>query len=197
MAKDFIEVDSKGLEKVQKAMKEYPQDARAAMANALNRTASKTVSFTHEAVTDKYTAKRKSVKSTMNIKKARRNNLEAVVTSTDKRIKVSGFKYGKTGTNRIARPEIIRGQRKTSTSNPPLFVGRANKSHGKQEVFVRTPGERFPISYGFSIGIPQMIQNNEVWKKVGKQAGEFLQQRFAHEFEQRLIRTNAKYSDKG
>ena len=195
MAEKLFEVDYSDFKNIQKAAEVMPREARAALANALNRTATKTVTYAHDAVIDNYTLKRKAIKQTMSIKKANQSRLEAVVTSTDKRTMITGFSYGKQGKNRIAQPEIIRGRKVLSKSNPPLFVGRG-KGHGKQMIFRREAPGSNKLKVGYSVGIPQMIKNEKSWEYIGMKAGLFLQQRFEHEFEQKLIRTLTKYSDK-
>lgn len=193
MANRTIEIDYSEFEFVKEALHHLPRDAHAAMANALNRTVTKTVGYTHDEVSRKYAVKRKGVKETLSIQKAKQSNLVAVVESRDRRLKISHFPFSAKGKNRIANVEIVRGRKVLSTSNPPLFVGRANGSSGKREVFTRpTDGSKYKVTYGFTMAIPQMIENEEVWDKIAKQSKEFLRDRFYHEMEQRLARAAAK-----
>lgn len=189
MANKTIEIDYSEFEHVKEALHYLPKESHAAMANALNRTATKTVTYTHDAVSDRYAVKRKGVKETLSIKKAKRNYLMAVVESQDRRLKISHFPFSANGKMRIARVEIVRGRKVLSASRPPLFVGRANGSSGKREVFTRpTDGSKYKVTYGFTMSIPQMIENEEVWNKIAKQSKEFLRERFYHEMRQRIAR---------
>lgn len=191
-----IEIDASGLEDVKKAMALFPREARAAMSNTLNRATTKLVTYIHEEVSGEYAVKRAGIKKTLSIKKSTTGTLTAEVDSVDRRLKISAFPFTARGKYRIASVKIKKGGYVESSSNPPLFVGKANKTSGKREVFIRTPHDRHKLSFGFTLSIPQMISNDSVYDKVSEKTEKFIEERFAHEFEQKLIRVANKYNCK-
>lgn len=187
-----IEIDATEFENIKDAMILFPQTARSAMSATLNRATDKMVTWIHEEVTNEYAVKRVGIKKTLDIEKSTVRKLEAVVTSTDRRIKLSGFPFKASGKMRIAKVKVKQGGFVKSKSNPPLFVGKANKTTGKREVFIRTPGESHDLSFGFTLSIPQMIANDEVYDKIALKTSYFIQEEFERELHYRLNRVAQK-----
>lgn len=187
-----IEIDASGFENVKNALTILPYEARTAMSNALNRATTKMISFIHDEVTGEYAVKKVGIKKTLKIKKSTSATLTAEVDSVDRRLKISGFPFTARGKNRIANVKIRQGGYVSSTNNPPLFVGRANKTTGKREVFIRTPSGPYELSFGFTLAIPQMIASDSVYDKISLKTSLFIQERFQHELEQKIARVIQK-----
>lgn len=188
---DFIEIDATKLKNLKAALTVLPQDAHAAMANTLNRATTKLVTYIHEEVSKEYAVKRVGIKKTLNIKRASVGSLTAEVKSVDRRLKVSGFPFTARGKQRIASVKIKNGGYVASSSNPPLFVGRANKTSGSREVWTREAGQR-QISFAYTLSIPQMISNDKVYDVISQKTSDFIEERFQHELEQRIQRVAQK-----
>ena len=79
-----IEVDVRGFEEIERAMNQYPHQARAAMSNTLNRATTKMVTYIHEEVSGEYAVKRVGIKKTLSIKKSTPSTLTAEINSVDR-----------------------------------------------------------------------------------------------------------------
>ena len=185
-----ITVDYSNFEVLQEALRMCPREAKVALSLALNRTISKTITYIHDEVSKEYTIKRVGVKKSLSIKKANMNNLQAEAISKGSRLKISNFPFKASGSHRLAVVQIKKGQ-KLSKSNPPLFVGRANKTTGRREVFKRTPNTPYKIGFGFTVSIPQMIANEDVYDVISYKSELFLAERFERELEQKFRRISA------
>ena len=176
-----VEIDCEALNDLRGAMMIYPQVTYGAMSNALNRTAEKVKVWIVEDVQKEYSVK-KNVKKTIGSKKATRKKLEAEVSVTDKRLKLSNFPYKQSTRKSPVMVKVKKGNYVTSNSKPSLFVAKSKVS-GKNEVFKRTTGNtKFKIEWGMTLSIPQMVSNDDVYSEIRKKGNEFLPERFQHEF---------------
>lgn len=174
-----IVVDSKALDTLSKEMILYPSVVKSAMARSVNSTVKKVKSYVVDDVAQEYNIKKTSVKKTISSVNANRNKLQGMVFITDKRLKMSHFGYKQPNRLKPVQVKIKKGGYVTSTSQPPLFV--AQSKQGKKEVFKRTTGNsRYPIEWGMTVSIPQMVSNETVYNEIGQKASVYLADRFTN-----------------
>lgn len=195
-----IKVDTKCLEKLTTEMKVFPQQTHAAMASALNRTLNFVTGEILTDVTDNYAIKKQRVKKTMTIQRATKRNMSASVTVQDKRLRLGAFKFkpasptGNKAKDTNISVTIKKGQTRELKSRDgiPWFVGRANKTDKKPDIFTRT-GEGRKIEWGFTVSIPQMVSSEQVYREIAKKAEAKLTDRFFnHDFPYILEKSQAK-----
>ena len=180
-----IIVDTSDLEKIVEQLPLFPREAHAAMNAALNRTTSRVVTNILKDVANEYAIKRPQVRKTIGVKKSRVSTLTAEVDVTGSRIKMGSFQFTH-AENRYRSPVSVKIKKSngmvTSNSQPPLFVG-------KGQVYHRTPHDKYKVGWAFSLSVPQMVSNDEVYNTIADDAHEFLMDRFNHELQYRLKKT--------
>lgn len=182
MPQIIIETDD-----VQRAMRKFPafpREAHAAMNSALNRSISRVVTNITKEVAVDYAVKRGQIKKTIGVKRSRISTLEAEAEVTDRRIKMGSFQF-KYEKNRYRSPVSVKIKNTNgfvkSTSRPALF-------QAKGQIYHRTPNDKYPIGWAFTLSIPQMVANDDVYERISEDANQFLHERFEHELNFRLQR---------
>lgn len=181
------EIDYSELKDLNRKLKKHPKEARNAMRSAVNRTISRIVTNTAKEVKKEYPAIiRKDIKETLNIEKATLSNLTGIVESTGSRLRASKFPH-KISRKRNRSPVSvkIKGSYKTSGNSPVMFgegVGGNRGARGR-EIYKR---EGKTAETVYTLSIPQMISNENVYKAIADDASEFLVKRFEHEYYYRI-----------
>ena len=198
MPEVYVVTDS--LEQLTEEMRQFPQVAHGAMASSLNRTLNFVTKEITSDVAENYAVKKPQVKKVMKTQKATKRSMTASLTVTDKRLRLGAFKFKPTSPSGNKAKDtsititIKKGQPKQLSSRDgiPWFVGTANKTTGKPDIFTRT-GEGRKISWGFTVSIPQMVSNDEIYNETARKAEDFLTDRyFNHEFPYMLERAQAR-----
>lgn len=159
-----------------------PQTICAAMASALNRTLTYISAETKRQVQSEYAVK-KSIDKSLTKKKATRTNLTAEAIYTDKPIPIFVFKN--TAPNNAYRSPVTvmvkkaNGAQTHTGSNPAMFKAYGNK------IKLRDPGKR-TIRGAYTVSIPQMVANDDVYNVIAAKAKIKLRDRFAHELMWRM-----------
>lgn len=177
-----IIVDASELKELASALKDHPQQMHAAMASALNRTLTFVGAETKRQVQKEY-AVTKSIQKALTKKKATRKDLTAEAIYTDKPIPMFVFKHT-VAQNKYRSPVTItikksNGKQTHEGSNPALFRG-----YGKK-IMLRKNGEK-NIRTSYTLSIPQMVSNDDVYQEIADKAEEYLYKRIQHEVEYRL-----------
>lgn len=171
---------SKALKKVENVLS--PQSTHAAMANALNRTLSFVGSETKRQVKSEY-AVSKSLNKSLTEQKATRSNLTAVAAYKDKPLPLFIFKHSAPN-NRFRSPVSVlvkrsNGMQTHTGSNPAMFKAYGNK------IKLRDAGQQ-NIRGAYTVSIPQMVANDDVYHVIAKKAEAYLYKRLEHELEWRM-----------
>lgn len=179
-----IIIDTDELEKAMNKFPAFPKQAHGAMNASLNRTISRVVTNITKEVAVDYAVKRGQVKKTIGVKKSNESTLRAEATVTDKRIKMGSFKF-KYEHNRYRSPVSVKiknsGGYVRSTSKPALFQAR-------NQIYHRTPNDpKYKIGWAFTLSIPQMVSNDEVYDRIADDAHKFLLERFEIELKYRIL----------
>lgn len=189
-----VVVETKALERLSAEMVLFPKECRAAMSSALNRTLNRVTTNISKEVAVDYAVKRGQIKKTISTKKSKRSTLQAEAIVTDKPIKMGSFRF-KVLDDKYRTPVSVKIKNTNgfvkSSSQPPIFAGMS-RATGKKELFHRTPGDKYKISYGFTLSIPQMVANEDVYNRIREDAEEYLEQRYEHEIEYRLNKLASK-----
>lgn len=155
---------------------------RRAMASALNKTLGYVGAETKREVNKEYAVPR-SITKALTEKRATSSRLEAVAKYQDSPLPLFLFKY-RAASNRYRSPVSVMVKRsngmKTHTgSNPAMFKAYGNK------IKLRDTGQR-NIRGAYTVSIPQMVANEEVYDEIAKKAEVRLYKNLEHELEWRL-----------
>lgn len=177
-----IEVDTSDLGELIKGLEKFPSITRPAMASALNRTLNFISAETKRQVQGEY-AVTKSIDKSLKKTRATVNNLTAIATYTDKPIPMFVFKHT-VAKNRFRSPISItikksNGKQTHDGSNPALFRG-----YGKK-IMRRDSGQK-NIRTAYTVSIPQMVANDDVYNVIAKKAHDYLYKRLQHELAYRI-----------
>lgn len=159
-----------------------PQTTHAAMASALNRTLTYVSAETKRQVKSEY-AVTKSIDKSLKKEKATRSKLTAAAVYTDKPIPLFVFKHT-AAQNRFRSPVTVtvkksNGAQTHNGSNPAMFKAYRNK------IKLRDPGKR-TIRGAYTVSIPQMVANDDVYDTIAKKAEVKLYERLEHELKWRI-----------
>ena len=115
--------------------------------------------------------------------KATASNLEAIAEYADKPIPMFVFKFTAEA-NRFRSPITVTikkssGAKTHKGSSPALF-----KAYGKK--IMRRESDEKTIRTAYTVSIPQMVANDEVYNVVAEKAMEYYAKRMKHEVEYRL-----------
>ena len=173
-------VDCSDLDKLADKMLLFPKQSTQAMSKSLNKTLNRVASTTRKEVLKDYSPLLRGVNDVLVKKRANYSRLQAEAIYTDSQLKASGFSKSliKTG-NRSPVKVKIKKRFVTSGSNPVMFSGRGS------EIFKRPLGSR-DVRTVYTVSIPQMVSNDEVYARIAKDAGIYLSKTFAHELEWRI-----------
>lgn len=179
-----IYCDTSDVDKVLKDMKAFlsPQTTNAAMASALNRTLTFVSAETKRQVKSEY-AVTKSLDKSVVKKKATTSNLSAEAIYTGKPLPLFIFK-NTAPANQYRSPVSVlvkksNGIQTHSGSNPAMFKAYGNK------VKLRDSGQK-NIRGAYTVSIPQMVANDDVYEEIAKKAEVKLYERLIHELEWRI-----------
>lgn len=193
MANNFY-IDSKGLSSIRINLQEVSKQVPGATRSAINRTLDFTATKTVKEVTNEYTIKGKTVKSTMKKVKAKGSSMYAYISSTGAAIPLGKFShtpknYSKKLKNVKVKVKKSGGYKVVNTSPKP-FV---QKIYGDEsDIYKRKGNSRFPVIKLKSVSIPQMISNEKIMKNIQKAANDKLYERVKHEVEWRINKAASK-----
>jgi len=129
-----------------------------------------------------YHLKAKTIKSTMTVNKATRNNLRAITTSSGQRMPLKHFKVlpGKYNPRNPEKSKPVRIAIRKDNGNHILkhaFISAKMNDH----IFERTTKKRLPLRKLTSLAVPQAFQDKQLRRMVRQTAMEVYHKRFDHE----------------
>lgn len=165
------------LEKAAKLLSEVPNGYEAAVSRSMNRAATAGRSAAVSTIRQEYTIKASTVRRNFTIHKAKRSDLEALVTSKGPRIPLVNYKTRpKTDTTGNAR-KPVRVAVKARGGLKPL--GKSFVYRGK--ILQRLDTSSLPVQEVYGPAIPVLSGNNEVVDNVEKTMQETFLKRLDHE----------------
>lgn len=180
----MITIDSIKFKEVEKELGEYKTKAPVALSRALNRAASNAKTNASKKVREQYTIKAKDIKSTINITKANKSSLRAVVKSTGERTPLIKFKVSPPNPRPKNPPKVLRVEVKKGGLKNLVGAFVANVNGNK--VFKRTSSARLPIQQLFGPAVPQMLGTSSIKDFIENEATKIFDQRLDHEIERIL-----------
>ena len=181
----MIELRIEHLERLQQILGNTPKQIPFVTARAINRAAEAARTQAGRSVREKYVVKQKDVVSTIKVKKATANNLNADIRSKGPVLKLMAFKVNpgkpQPGRKKKVTVSVKKGSQKSISNS---FV--AQTSSGHVNVFTRVSRKRLPIRGHYGPSVPQMIGNESVIEFVENRASDVLDTRLQHEIS-RLI----------
>ena len=181
-----IEVDLTDVKELTKDLQVCPQMIRQATASALNRTLTFVGAETKRQVKQEY-AVTKSIQKAFTKKKATQNDLTAIAMYTDKPIPMFVFKHTYARNHQRSPITITikksNGRKTHDGSNPALF---AAYDRGKsKKIMLRESGQK-NIRTAYTLSIPQMVANDDVYKVIAEKAEPYFYKRLEHEIDWRI-----------
>ena len=176
---DSIKATSKQIEKAEKLLAGIPGGAEKALMRALNRAIESAKAEAVRAVGDVYTAKPKTVRAGIFLRKASPKKLEANLVSSESNLRLKEFKVSPkadtTGNKRRPiRAEIKKGRQLDDLERAFVWDGH---------VYEREGDYRIPIRPRFGPGVPIMLNNDAIVDRVMEQAVKSVDKALEHEIE--------------
>lgn len=177
-----FKIDTKGLEKQMKKLRNFPKSARKASARAINRTLTFNNKRVSQLVRQNYNIKSGEVKGTIKLRRANPSNLSASIKSTGGRLSLSKFSRGASSwrKGKNVRVKVKKTSNKTVNTTPKAFIANVG---GNLHIAKRKGGSKFPIEVLHTLSVPQMISNSKVIDVVNKEGKDYLDKRIKHEIE--------------
>ena len=185
MATNVVYCDTSDLEKKLNEVEEIltGRSIHAAMASALNRTLTFVGAETKRQVQSEYAVK-KSINKALTMKKAKRVHLTAEAQYKDKPIPMYVFSH-KIPSNKYRSPvqvTIKKGETKRVgiSEGSAIFGAYGNKKIERRDLRQKN------LKTAYTVSIPQMVANDDVYKVIADKAENKLIERFNHEIEWRM-----------
>lgn len=200
MGKDLIQIDTRQIDLLSVELQSFPKQTQTAMYHALKRSLDQTKNEIGRIVPKEYAIKSKEVKESFNggVNYPTKENLEASLTSTGKRLSFAHFPFTPKTAVRKGKRAVVKVTIKKSRPKVASKVGFTASTGAKSEdkvqfnVFRRLGQERFPISPIRTVSIPQMITAEGMEEKIQSFALEKFEQRLEHEMNRAMDRIQDK-----
>ena len=200
MGKGLIQIDTRQIDLLSVELQSFPKQTQTAMYHALKRSLDQTKNEIGRIVPKEYAIKSKEVKESFNggVNYPTKENLEASLTSTGKRLSFAHFPFTPKTAVRKGKRAVVKVTIKKSRPKVSSKVGFTASTGAKSEdkvqfnVFRRLGKERFPISPIRTVSIPQMITAEGMEEKIQSFALEKFEQRLEHEMNRAMDRIQDK-----
>lgn len=200
MGKGLIQIDTRQIDLLSVELQSFPKQTQTAMYHALKRSLDQTKNEIGRIVPKEYAIKSKEVKESFNggVNYPTKENLEASLTSTGKRLSFAHFPFTPKTAVRKGKRAVVKVTIKKSRPKVASKVGFTASTGAKSEnkvqfnVFRRLGKERFPISPIRTLSIPQMITAEGMEEKIQSFALEKFEQRLEHEMNRAMDRIQDK-----
>lgn len=200
MGKGIIQIDTRQIDLLSVELQSFPKQTQTAMYHALKRSLDQTKNEIGRIVPKEYAIKSKEVKESFNggVNYPTKENLEASLTSTGKRLSFAHFPFTPKTAVRKGKRAVVKVTIKKSRPKVSSKVGFTASTGAKSEdkvqfnVFRRLGKKRFPISPIRTVSIPQMITAEGMEEKIQSFALEKFEQRLEHEMNRAMDRIQDK-----
>lgn len=172
-----VQIDARGIDKAMKVLEKVPYAVEYATAAALNRAALAGRTAVSKGIREHYTIRASDIKGQVKIKRATRDDLDAVVTVSGSPIDLTNFRV------RISRRGVYAQVKKGGGG---VLFRSFFMAVGKAGLYHRSSKPRLPIQREFGPSVPQMAGEALVSQGVQERMREVFQARFEHEVMHRL-----------
>ncbi len=183
----MITIDVSKIKEVEQALGEYKSKTPTALSRAINRAAANAKTNASKKAREQYNIKAKDVNATINITKASKSSLGAVVKSVGERIPLIKFKVSPSNARSKNKPKVL----KVSVKKGGLkeLVGAFVADVNGNKVFKRTSKSRLPIQQLYGPAVPQMLGTDNAREYIENEYTKVFDQRLDHEI-QRIMEGN-------
>lgn len=181
----LYELKVSGIEDVEKRLGSLRSKAPTVVSRAINRAVTNANKNMAKETSAEYYISSGDVKKTLTQVKASKANLSGAVISSGTGIALSKFKVnpgtvvryrGKSRSPKTYRAGVKKdGGVKPLDGDPKAFIAIMKSGH--KGVFEREGDESLPIKQLYGPSVPQMVKNEDIMKKINKEANETLQKR--------------------
>lgn len=194
----MIDIDLSGIEDLRNLMEAHPQQAHASFKDTNKRTASKVSKRIGLEIKKEYAVK--ITNGTINTKhvKVHNQNLKAWIEVKSRRLSIEeNFKYSpkelkrtqKTGklTARSKKPVTVTIKKKEpNKESRDLFLMKQRKDGSFALMSKAMDSGNYKFGFSRTLSIPQMVENEDVYKEITDFANDFWIKRFEHDFQYRI-----------
>lgn len=179
-----LEKNESDMQKATRLLSGCSEAIPSVFSNAMNRAAEQGRTAAIRCVTKEYTVKARTVRETMRIKKASKEDLSTELTSRGARLPLRDFRHSPasgdtTGSNRKQiRVAVKRGGMKP-LENAFIYRGR---------IFQRLGSARLPVEQKFSNAVPVMLNNDAVVNEVTETMESAMGRRLDYEVKRTLAK---------
>ena len=178
MADNYVRLDESAVKKLTSYLEGMPKQAPVAIARAMNRAIDSTKTEASRIVKENYTIKASSVKQSLSVKKASKNELVAQFLSTANSSSLSMAHY-KFSPNRDTTGKAFRPVTAEIKKGSPFTVNNGFIWNGN--VFRRTGKKRLPIEVKTGPTVPQLLSQEDAFEALQEKAEETFMKRLDHE----------------
>lgn len=180
----MIELNLRQVERVEEIFRNTPQQVPKVISRAINRAAHVGRAQATRSVRENYNIKHRDVSSTIKVRTASPDNLNANIRSSGAPMKLMKFRVSPNSPKKAKQVTVgvKKGSRKKIKG---AFVAGMNSGH--VNVFTRVSKPRLPIRGHYGPSVPQMIGNESVVSVVENKTYQELDSRLDHEIN-RLLR---------
>lgn len=178
-----LEAKESDMKKAVRLLEGVSEAIPSVFSNAMNRAAEQGKTEAIRCVTKEYTVKARTVRETLRIKRANKNDLSVELTSRGTRLPLRDFKHSPrgdtTGKNRkLIRVAVNRGAMKP-LGNSFIYRGR---------IFTRLGKARLPIEQNFSSAVPVMLNNDNCVDSIQETMSKSMSKRLDYEVRRTLTK---------
>ena len=177
-----LEKNESDMQKATRLLSGCSEAIPSVFSNAMNRAAEQGRTAAIRCVTKEYTVKARTVRETMRIKKATKDDLNTDLTSRGARLPLRDFKHSPssgdtTGANRKQIRVAVKRGGMRPLENAFIYRGR---------IFQRLGSARLPVEQKFSNAVPVMLNNDAVVNEVTETMESAMTRRLDYEVKRTL-----------
>lgn len=178
MADNYVRLDESAVKKLTSYLEGMPKQAPVAIARAINRAIDSTKTEASRILKENYTIKASSVKQSLSVKKASKNELVAQFLSSANSASLSMAHYkfspNKETTGKAFKPVTVEIKKGSPFEVKNGFVWNGT-------VFRRTGKNRLPIEVKTGPTVPQLLSQEDAFEALQAKAEETFMKRLDHE----------------
>lgn len=180
-----VSVDHQALEDIKARLGTMERKAPQVIASSLNRALSSVAKTVNEELRKNYHIKTADIKPTITRTRAKRSDINAVLRSSGSVIPLDRFKVSPKTVN-PKRKSTIKVAVKKAAAKP--LDGAFNADINGIKVFKRSSKKRLPIERLFGPSVPQMLNRDDIRKRIEVTGQTMFNKRIDHEIERILAK---------
>ena len=171
-----IHIDEEAIKKAERLLETVPNGFERAMVSAFNRALQQGRTAGTREATKLYTLKSSTVRETMAMHRASKNDISAALVSRGPRLALKHFAHKPTYDTTGANRQQIRVAVRKGAMKP---IGQGFIYRGM--VMQRLGAPRLPIQQKFSLAVPNILEDDAIAEKIQETMGEAVEKRLEHE----------------